>query len=304
MRVRMAQVVVFAMACLLAGNIQIQAQTTAPAVEAEKSCAPSSTSYDKNPSDPEISVAGVTFSGFLRMPVSDQDEIVASIKEQTYGNSLEGATDGALERARVGWQNHGYFKVQVNGYATALDSTPAGRRVALSVHVDEGAQYKLGGIAFKGNRAVRNLEALRVLFPIKDGDLFSRDRIGKGLENLRKAYGELGYINFTPVPNTRFDDGKKLIYLDIDVDEGKQFFVDGINIIGVDESFRAHQMLQDLLLKPSQIYNGRLVDLFLKREHGSVPSDCECNDRPSLQLDERAGLVTISFDFGSCLGGR
>ena len=237
------------------------------------------------------------------MPVADQDEIVASIKEQTYGDSLEGATDGALERVRIGWQNHGYFKVLVNGYATALDSTPAGRRVALSVHVDEGAQYRLGGIEFKGNRAIAN-EALRALFTIKDGDIFRRDKIGKGLENLRKAYGELGYINFTPVPNTRFDDAKKLIYLDIDVDEGKQFFVYGINIIGVDESFRAHQMLQDLLLKPGQIYNGRLVELFLKREHGSLPSDCECNDRPSLQLDERAGLVTLTFDFRSCLGGR
>jgi outer membrane protein assembly factor BamA len=304
MRFRMARVVVFAMACLLAGNIQIQAQTTAPAVKAEKSCPPSSTSYDKKPSDPEISVAGVTFSGFLRMPVSDQDEIVASIKEQTYGDSLEGVTDGALERVRVGWQNHGYFKVLVNGYATALDSTPAGRRVVLSVHVDEGAQYRLGGIEFKGNRAVLNLEVLRALFPIKDGDIFSRDKIGKGLENLRKAYGELGYINFTAVPDTRFDDGKKLINLEIDMDEGKQFYVSDINILGVDESFWAHQMLQDLLLKPGQIYNGRLVELFLKREDGSVPSDCECNARPLLQLDERAGLVTISFDFGFCLSGR
>ncbi len=300
----MAQVVTFAMACLLARSIQIQAQTTAPAVEAEKSCPPFSASYDKKHSDPEISVAGVTFSGFLRMPVADQDEIATSIKERTYGDSLDRATDEALERVRVGWQNHGYFKVLVNGFATALDSTPAGRRVALSVHVDEGAQYRLGGIGFKGNRVVPNPEVLRALFPIEDGDLFSKEKIGKGLENLRKAYGELGYINFTPVPNTKFDDGKKLIYLDIDVDEGKQFFVYGINIIGVDESFRAHQMFQDLLLKPGQIYNGRLVELFLKREHGSVLSKCECNDRPGLQLDESAALVTITFDFRSCLGGR
>jgi len=26
--------------------------------------------------------------------------------------------------------------------------------------------------------------------------------------NLRKAYGEYGYINFTSVPDTRFDDEK------------------------------------------------------------------------------------------------
>ena len=303
MRFPLAQVVIFVSACLLAGNAQTQTQTTSPAIDGEKPCPQSSRSNDENNSDPEISVAGVTFSGFLLMPVSDQDEIVTSIKAQTYGNSLDGATDEALERVRVGWQNHGYFKVLVNGYATALDSTPAGRRVALSVHVDEGAQYRLGGIEFKGNRAVVNLEVLRALFPIKDGDLFSRDEIRKGLENLRKAYGDLGYINFTSVPNTRFDDERKLIHLDIDVDEGKQFYVDDVNIVGVDESSRA-QMLQDFLVKPGQIYNGRLVEVFLKREHGSVLSNCECNDRPSLQLDERAALVTITFDFRSCLSGR
>ena len=299
MCVRMARVVVFAMACLLAGNIQIQAQTTAPAVEAEKSCPPSSTSYDKKPSDPEISVAGITFSGFLRMPVSDQDEIVASIKEQTYGDSLDGATDGALERVRVGWQNHGYFKVLVNGYATALDSTPAGRRVVLSVHVDEGAQYRLGGIGFKGNRVVANLEVLRALFPIKDGDIFRRDKIGKGLENLRKAYGELGYINFTPVPDTRFDDGKKLINLEIDMDEGKQFYVSDINILGVDDSTRT-QMLQGFLLKPGQIYNGRLLELSLQ-EHRSILPCCGSSERA---LDEKAGAISLTFDFRSCLSGR
>jgi outer membrane protein assembly factor BamA len=301
MRFRLTQVVTLAIACLLAVDIQIQAQTAIPAIEADKSCALSSTSHDTTISDPEISVAGVTFSGFLRIPVSDQNEIAASIKERTYRGSLDQVTDAALEIVKRGWQKYGYFRVQADAYATEV-ATGGGRRIALNVHVDEGPRYILGGITFRNNRAVPNFKALRRLFPIKDGDTFSREKIMTGLEDLRKAYGELGYINFTPVPNTRFDDEDKLIYLDIDEDEGKQFFVDGINILGVDESFRA-QMLLDFLLKPGQIYNGRLVELFLKREHGSVLPNCDCNDRPALQLDEAAGLVTITFDLRSCLGG-
>jgi outer membrane protein insertion porin family len=50
-----------------------------------------------------------------------------------------------------------------------------------------------------------------LLFPIKDGDVLSRENIAKGLENLRKAYTELGYINFTSIPNTTFDEEKKLV---------------------------------------------------------------------------------------------
>ena len=49
---------------------------------------------------------------------------------------------------------------------------------------------------------IGNAKALRNLFPLKDGSILDRMAIAKGLENLRSAYGELGYINFTPVPST------------------------------------------------------------------------------------------------------
>ncbi|MGA8441390.1 MAG: POTRA domain-containing protein [Candidatus Sulfotelmatobacter sp.] len=103
----------------------------------------------------------------------------------------------------------------------------------------------MGAIRFKHNKAVSNVKALRALFPINDGGIFSREKIAKGLENLRKAYGEQGYINFTSVPETRFDDDRKLIFLDIDVDEGKQFYVSSIGIVGADT-----RVLNDLALTP------------------------------------------------------
>jgi len=299
MRYRLAHVVIFAVACLLAGKPHLHAQTAAPEVESGKSCPPAASNH-KEPYGPEVSVAGVAFSGFLRMPVSDQDEIATSIKKRTYRDSLDGATDEALERVRAGWQNHGYFKVRVKGYATALDSTPS-RRIALSVQVDEGPQYALGGIAFKHNRAVSNFESLRDLFPIKDGDVFSREKIATGLENLRKAYGELGYVSLVAIPNTRFDDKKRLSYVDIDVEEGKQFYVEGVNILGVDESSRA-QVLRDFALQPGQVYNQRLVELSIK--HDPMLTNCECGDWPSLRLDDKRSTVTLTFDFRSCLGGR
>jgi hypothetical protein len=67
---------------------------------------------------------------------------------------------------------------------------------------------------------------------MKDGDIFSREKVAKGLENLRKAYGTDGYINFTSVPDTKFDDEKKVVNLIIDVDEGKQFYVRRIEFQG------------------------------------------------------------------------
>lgn len=226
------------------------------------------------------------------MPISDQDEIAASIRQQTHGNTL-GIIDEALERVRAGWQNRGYFKVQVSGDAGTLTRNGSDRQIALFVQVDEGLRYTLGGIKFRHNEAISDVEALRACFPIRDGEIFSREKIAKGLENLREAYGEYGYINHTGVPAATFDDGQRRIFLEIDVDEGKQFYVSSINIVGADAD-----LLNDLALTPGQIYNLRLIELFLQRH---LPR-ADVND-PTIQrrrLNERDGTVSLAFDFKLC----
>jgi outer membrane protein insertion porin family len=131
---------------------------------------------------------------------------------------------------------------------------------------------------------------LRDLFPTTDGSILDRNAIANGLENLRYAYGELGYINFTSVPTPRIDEDKKLVYFDIDADEGKTFYISSIDVLGADP-----QVLNDLPLKPGQVYNVRLVHQFLRKH---LP-DVDVND-PRVQqrlLDERRGTVALTFDF-------
>jgi outer membrane protein assembly factor BamA len=235
MRCRLAQIAIFTTACLLAGKLCVRAQSTNLEIHTELSCPPPPIFDDERPSGPEISIAELVFTGSPKMSISDQNQIAASIKQRTHGDVLDGVINEALERVRAGWEDHGYFKVQANGYATTLTSSAVGQQVALSVYVDEGTQYSFGEITFRNNKAISNVEALRGLFPVKDGDIFSRERVATGLENLRKAYGQLGYINFTSVPDTQFDDENKLIHLDVDLGEGKQFYVSSVNILGLDE---------------------------------------------------------------------
>jgi outer membrane protein assembly factor BamA len=83
----------------------------------------------------------------------------------------------------------------------------------LTVQVDEGQQYRLEDIRFNNSRAISNVDALRSLFPVKDGDIFSREEVAKGLDNLRFAYRQNGYINFTSIPNTQFNDERQIISL-------------------------------------------------------------------------------------------
>jgi len=109
------------------------------------------------------------------------------------------------ERVRAEFQNRGYFKAIVGdpkteirdtgrtGFRIPLLMSGPGKAVDITMPIEEGDQYRLGEITFKNNKAVPNTKALRSLFAIRDGDIFSREKIAKGLENLRKAYTELGY---------------------------------------------------------------------------------------------------------------
>ncbi len=298
MRSGLTRIVVFATVGLLGGQTQIHAKQSNAVVISEvqdQSCPRSFPSHEEQPSRQKVSIDNVTFSGFLQLSVSDQDEIAASIRQGTHGDALDGVIEEALERVRAGWQNRGYFKVQVTGEARTLKKNSADLHVVLFVNVDEGLRYTLAGIRFKNNKAISNVKALRVLFPIHDGDIFSRERIAKGLENLSKTYGEDGFINYTGVPATTFDDDKKQAFLEIDVDEGKQFFISSVNVVGVDEPAK-QKILSNLAIHGGDVYNSRLWELSLM--HIPRLPDCEC--RQTLQMDDRTATVALTLDFRPC----
>jgi len=256
------------------------------------SCA-SLPAHEESTSGPEVSITNVTFSGFIQMPTSDQDQIVASIKQQRY-DGLDGVVEEALERVKAGWQNHGYFKAEVTGDAKTVTTSLTSIQLSLFVHVEENAQYQLGGITFKNNKVLSNSAKLRELFPIKDGDVFSREKVAKGLEYLSKAYGEYGYINYTGVPSTIFDDDKKFAFLEIDIDEGKQFYVSRINVEGIGAP-PVQQVLKELAIKPGDIYNSRLWELS-KQRVASLFADRVCSDHTA-QLEEQTGTIALTLEF-------
>jgi outer membrane protein insertion porin family len=179
------------------------------------------------------------------------------------------------ERVRYYYQTKGYFKALVADPKTQIHDTSGvrwywpfksspGKAVDITLPVEEGVRYRLKEITFSGNKAVTNTAGLRALFKIKDGDVFDTEAIRKGLEGLRKAYAGLGYINFTPVPNTEADDEKRLISLRIDIDEGKQFFVRRIEFQG-NTTTRDKVIRRELALEEGQVYNGNLWELSLLR---------------------------------------
>ena len=217
--------------------------------------------------------------------------------------------DEDTERVRAEFQNRGYFKVVVQDAKTEIHDTGhpgfhvpllmkgAGKAVDITIPIDEGEQYRLGEITFKGNEEVKNVKALRSLFPMKDGDIFSREKVAKGLDNLRNAYRELGHINFTSIPNTTFDEDKKLVNLSIDIDEGKKFYVRRIEFAG-NTTTRDKVIRREVALEEGQVYDERLWKLSLLRLNQLGYFDQLKPDDPNVtetHLDEKNGTVDLTL---------
>ncbi|MGI9100824.1 MAG: outer membrane protein assembly factor BamA [Terriglobales bacterium] len=181
-----------------------------------------------------------------------------------------------MERVRDAFQRRGYFKALVKDPKTQTrDTGSAGFHIPLIMHgpgkviditvpVEEGERYRLKEIKFTGNKAITNTALLRRAMPIKDGEIFNIELIRKGLKNLQDAYGSLGYINFTPVPDTTFDDEKKLISINIDIDEGKPYYVRRIEFKG-NTTTRDKVIRRELGVEEGHVFNKQLWDVSILR---------------------------------------
>ena len=182
--------------------------------------------------------------------------------------------DEDAERVRQAYRDRGYFKALTSEPVTKIRDTAGinpltlrpshGKKIDILIPIEEGQRYRLGGITFSNNKAVTNTKVLRAQFALKDGEYFNSTLFSKGLQQLQKAYGQLGYINFVGSPVPRIDQAKNLVYLDIDCQEGKAFHVSRIEFQG-NTITRDKVIRRELLLEEGQVYNSQLWDLSLLR---------------------------------------
>jgi len=200
------------------------------------------------------------------------------------------------ERVRQAYRDKGYYAAAVEDPKTQIRDEGGlnlftfrpntGKRIDILLPIEEGGRYRLGTITFTGNKAATNLRALRATFALKDGDWFNATLISKGLDNLKKAYGQLGYINFGAIPKVTPDEQNKTVSLEIDIDEGKPFYVSRIEFEG-NTITRDKVIRRELLLEEGQVYNSQLWEYSLLRlnqleyfEPLKVEEDSEAHQNP------------------------
>jgi len=138
-----------------------------------------------------------------------------------------------------------------------------GKRVFVDVNMEEGAQFKVGDVNFTGNTRFTKEQLLRV-FGMQTGDVFNGDLIRKGFDNLKKIYGALGYINWTPIPRQDIDEEQKVVNVVFDFDEGKPYILRTLEFAG-NTTTRDKVMRREVLVSEGGVFNTNLWDISLLR---------------------------------------
>src|SRR5271154_623353 len=211
------------------------------------------------------------------------------------------------------YQDNGYFKVVIpdpiienvdtDGYPLVVPLPFAGKKpgkaVNLTIHIEEGAQYHMGTLKIVSADPDKALSlkvaALKGLWPMKPGDVFSADKVRKALKNYTSAYGEFGFIDFTPEPETDVDDATKVINVTLKFDEQKQYYVRRIDFSG-NTTTRDKVIRRELLIDEGQLFNKRLWEIsILRLNQLNYFERIEADKAAEIKRNTKDGTVDITL---------
>jgi outer membrane protein insertion porin family len=273
---------------------------------------------------PKVKVGKIKFTG--NHAFSDRKLIRAMHHDRPYAIPLYFFNIGVLSKTydreklsedlEVGirglYRDNGYFKVSVGepilenidttGHRLGVPVIPGhthGKAVNITIPIEEGDRYKMGTLKIVSadpDKALSlKVDALKNAFPLKQGDIFSTEKVRKALETYGKIYGEYGFIDFTPEPDTEVDDANKIINLTLRFDEQKQYFVHRIDFSG-NTTTRDKVIRRELLIDEGQLFNKRLWELSILRLNQLDYFDkIEADKAAEIKRNNKEGTVDINL---------
>ncbi len=249
---------------------------------------------------PKMIVDSVKFDSPAHLPDSSEEpEIISEIKQHMFDYGQEGLDEVLEVRIRLAWEEHGFFKVLAHAQSQVVSSDSAYEHVVVTIHVDPGQQYRLGGVRFRSSdpddrdTLAFPLAELRKLIPLQEGDIFNVTKVRESLDAMKKLYDSHGYVNFVAIPETEVDDATQRISLVMELDQGKQFRVGKVEVLGLAPGKAAALTSR---VKPGDVFQYSLVKTFVE---ANIPNflDVESSEVLDIRKRQRDGRVDIVVDF-------
>jgi hypothetical protein len=254
---------------------------------------------------PKLVIDVVELEG-TRLPKEVQERLVTSLKEREWeeGSNWEGEVSNMVISAEENdWpdgENQGYLGFSLSVQWKPLRRGPGLLHVLATIHVNEGQQRRLEKmeIRFAGGHSdspVFDSNTLRKLIPLKDGEIYNRDKYHAGVAAVVAAYKEQGYMEFTTNESLALDDDNQTVALAMEITEGRRYRWGNIRVIGLDPKIET--ILRARLPKYS-IVNPNLVRDFYKEYKSSLPVGAS-PETAEWKFDRQRAIVNMTFDFST-----
>ncbi len=240
------------------------------------------------------------------MPEAVQERLAASLKEREWeeGSNWEGEVSNMVIRAeKEDWpdrKNQGYLNISLSVQWKPLRREPGLLHVLATIQVNERQSRRVEKIEirFAGNQVpspVFDSDTLRKLIPLKDGEIFNRDKYRAGLDAVAAAYKERGFIELTYNESLAMNDDNHTVALAVEITEGRRYRWGNIQVLGLDPKIET--ILRARLAKQS-IVNPKLIREFYQEYKSSLPVGAS-PETAEWKVDREHSIVDMKFDFST-----
>jgi outer membrane protein insertion porin family len=176
-----------------------------------------------------------------------------------------------LETIKNLYYNRGYIQVQVDEpviepkqytfrecYFWGPEKTFTRKNeLVIRINIKEGEQFRIGSVTFKGNQII-STEDLEKETKLKKGDIFSRDVLRQGVNNIIDRYDGLARPFANVVPLFDIDQNKKTVAITIDIQEGGEVRIGRIDIAGNSKT-RDKVIRREMRLAEGDLYSKKAL---------------------------------------------
>lgn len=202
-------------------------------------------------------VEDIVFHGFSK---KEESAILSKFYSKKYSSLFSWFTgfgkfnEEALEQDRLTIFNY----LQDEGYADArvsvkiLESKKKGK-IIIDITADKGPLYHFGQVSFDGNILFTDEDVEQAFKAHPDG-VYSPEKLRKTAEAIKDLYGRKGYIDTNVTYETQLVREAPIYNVHFHVDEGREYRIGMIRIIG-NVSTEARVILRESLLVPGDSFD-------------------------------------------------
>ncbi len=205
--------------------------------------------------------------------------------------------------------NNGFVNVRVSEPVVKLNE--AKNSLDVYIVINEGDQYRIGEIGFKGE-LLEPAADLRKKLRCEPGQIFNRSTLRNDIGLLTDVYGDKGYAFATINPHTRLDTKNKTVDMTFDIEKGELVYIERINVAGNPKT-RDKVIRREMRVTENGLYSAtgmkrskqNLMNLGFFEEANIATAKGSASDKLTLNVDVKekpTGTFSIGGGYSSLDG--